>query len=143
MTNAAAVREAVAQGFFCSAAAGASGVPTILHPQPRKLRHAPLVHQTMAPERVTRIFVFWSTSSLQVQIPLRLGSVAIVISRPTILGFYMAKPHVTGLGAYILALEGYKAPAALCSRILDLSIENALSRAFLSGNRLAYNGNGA
>lgn len=56
----------------------------------------------------------------------------------------MASPHVAGLGAYLLALEGKKTPAALASRIQSLSNKNAIT-GIKSGtpNYLVYNGNGS
>jgi subtilisin family serine protease len=60
----------------------------------------------------------------------------------TISGTSMAAPHIAGLGAYLLGLEGKRTPAALCSRIQTLSTKNALS-GVPSGtlNYLAFNGN--
>ncbi|KAB8737529.1 hypothetical protein FH972_026488 [Carpinus fangiana] len=62
----------------------------------------------------------------------------------TISGTSMATPHITGLGAYLLALEGTRTPAALCDRIKALSTKNVVT-SVPSGttNALAYNGNGA
>ncbi|KKP06357.1 proteinase T [Trichoderma harzianum] len=60
----------------------------------------------------------------------------------TISGTSMATPHIVGLGAYLLALEGPRDPQALCSRIQALS-----GRSLLSGipsgtiNAVAFNGN--
>lgn len=63
----------------------------------------------------------------------------------TISGTSMATPHITGLGAYLLALEGSRTPSALCQRIGELSTKNALNLGLqlFSPNKLAYNGNGA
>nr|POE71432.1 cuticle-degrading protease [Quercus suber] len=59
-------------------------------------------------------------------------------------GTSMATPHITGLGAYLLALEGARTPADLCARIQTLSTKNVItSPGFGSKNYLAYNGNGA
>lgn len=60
----------------------------------------------------------------------------------TISGTSMATPHIAGLGAYLLALEGSRTPAALCSRIQTLSNKNKIS-GVPSGtvNYLAFNGN--
>jgi subtilisin family serine protease len=60
----------------------------------------------------------------------------------TISGTSMASPHIAGLGAYLLTLEGPRTPAALCSRIQTLSTKNALA-GVPSGtvNYLAFNGN--
>ncbi|PNS14814.1 Subtilisin-like protease [Sphaceloma murrayae] len=56
-------------------------------------------------------------------------------------GTSMASPHIAGLAAYLLTLEGARSPVALCDRIKALSTVNALS-GVPSGtaNRLAYNG---
>lgn len=47
----------------------------------------------------------------------------------TISGTSMATPHIAGLAAYLIALEGARSPAALCSRIQSLStkVRNLLS----------------
>lgn len=60
----------------------------------------------------------------------------------TISGTSMASPHIAGLGAYLLALEGAYSPANLCNRIKTLSTKNAISGTAGSVNYLAYNGNG-
>jgi subtilisin family serine protease len=54
----------------------------------------------------------------------------------------MATPHVAGLAAYILALEGKISPAALSSRLQTLATKNAIT-GLPSGtkNYLAFNGN--
>jgi len=66
----------------------------------------------------------------------------------TISGTSMATPHVVGLAAYLLGLEGPRAPGALCDRIKTLSTKSKISLGLvplLAGtkNNLAYNGNGA
>jgi subtilisin family serine protease len=60
----------------------------------------------------------------------------------TISGTSMASPHIAGLGAYLLALEGSKSPAELCNYIKTSAISGAIS-GFPSGttDRLAFNGN--
>ena len=56
-------------------------------------------------------------------------------------GTSMATPHITGLGAYLLALEGARDPIALCERIQELSTADAVSNpGLLTEGRLAYNG---
>jgi len=62
----------------------------------------------------------------------------------TISGTSMATPHVVGLAAYLLALEGKKSPAALTTRIQALATKNKIT-SIKSGtvNAIIYNGNGA
>ncbi|KAI0541049.1 peptidase S8/S53 domain-containing protein [Xylaria digitata] len=60
----------------------------------------------------------------------------------TISGTSMASPHVAGLGAYLLALEGKKAPQALCSYIASIGTSGVLSNVPSSTvNKLAFNDN--
>ncbi|KXX81427.1 Cuticle-degrading protease [Madurella mycetomatis] len=60
----------------------------------------------------------------------------------TISGTSMAAPHVAGLGAYLLALEGPKTPAELCQYIKDTATPNTITQ-LPSGtfNGIAFNGN--
>ncbi|KAH6641905.1 peptidase S8/S53 domain-containing protein [Chaetomium tenue] len=60
----------------------------------------------------------------------------------TISGTSMASPHIAGLAAYLLALEGSKTPAALCNYIKTTALSGAIS-GLPSGttDRLAFNGN--
>jgi hypothetical protein len=56
----------------------------------------------------------------------------------------MACPHVAGLAAYIIGLEGSSTPAALGERLQALSTKDVIADAGAgSPNFLAYNGNGA
>lgn len=62
------------------------------------------------------------------------GSVA------TISGTSMATPHITGLGAYLLSLEGDRDPIALCERIQELATQDVVADSQSTNNLLAYNG---
>ncbi|KAI4869153.1 subtilisin-like protein [Hypoxylon rubiginosum] len=64
-------------------------------------------------------------------------------STNTISGTSMATPHIVGLGAYLLALNGKQAPQELCSFIASSANSGVLS-GIPSGtvNKLAYNGSG-
>lgn len=57
-------------------------------------------------------------------------------------GTSMAAPHIAGLGAYLLALEGERAPEDLCARIRELSGKGKVSglQLLLTPNNLAFNG---
>lgn len=62
----------------------------------------------------------------------------------TISGTSMACPHVAGLAAYIIGLEGSSSPAALGARLKTLSTKDVIKDAGAgSPNFLAYNGNGS
>ncbi|OTA59248.1 putative alkaline protease 1 [Hypoxylon sp. EC38] len=55
-------------------------------------------------------------------------------------GTSMATPHITGLGAYLLALEGPRDPIALCERIQTLATPDIVTKSLSKNNILAYNG---
>ncbi|KAH6711315.1 peptidase S8/S53 domain-containing protein [Leptodontidium sp. MPI-SDFR-AT-0119] len=62
----------------------------------------------------------------------------------TISGTSMACPHVAGLAAYLIALEGLTTPASVQSRIKALGTTGkVISPGSGSPNLVAYNGNGA
>ncbi|KAG4434068.1 Subtilisin-like protease 2 [Cadophora sp. M221] len=62
----------------------------------------------------------------------------------TISGTSMACPHVAGLAAYLIALEGLTTPASVQSRIKALGTTGkVISPGSGSPNLIAYNGNGA
>jgi subtilisin family serine protease len=141
MTND-AVTEAVRQGLFLAVAAGNSGLPTITsspasapdvctvgasdkNDAKASYSNFGLLVDIFAPG--TNITSTWKDSDTDTN---------------TISGTSMATPHITGLGAYLLALEGSRNPKALCQRIQELSTKNTLSGVLLTRNYLAYNGNG-
>ncbi|KAJ3560763.1 hypothetical protein NPX13_g9192 [Xylaria arbuscula] len=58
----------------------------------------------------------------------------------TISGTSMAAPHITGLAAYLLSLEGAIDPDTLCGRIQTLATTKVVSSALSKNDLLAYNG---
>ncbi|KAI1342422.1 oryzin precursor [Xylariaceae sp. FL0016] len=56
-------------------------------------------------------------------------------------GTSMAAPHVAGLGAYLLALEGEMNPIALCERIQELATKGVVTDSLSTNDMVAYNGN--
>lgn len=62
----------------------------------------------------------------------------------SISGTSMACPHVAGLAAYLMGLEGITTPSAVTSRIIALATTGkVVSGGSGSPNRISYNGNGA
>ena len=61
----------------------------------------------------------------------------------TISGTSMATPHIAGLAAYLIALEGLSTPAAVQSRIKALATSGKVVDAESANNLIGYNGNGA
>ncbi|KAL5351071.1 Subtilisin-like protease 2 [Pseudogymnoascus australis] len=61
----------------------------------------------------------------------------------TISGTSMATPHVAGLAAYLIGLEGLSSPSAVASRISSLATRGVVTNPAGSINAVAYNGNGA
>lgn len=56
----------------------------------------------------------------------------------------MATPHIAGLGAYLMTLEGRFSPAGLTRRLQSLSGKNLISDIPAGTvNYLAYNNNGS
>jgi len=141
MSNA-AVKEAVRQGLFMAVAAGNSGLPTITSSPASE----PDVCTVGASDK-TDAKASYSNFGLLVDIFAPGTNITSTwkdsdTDTNTISGTSMATPHITGLGAYLLALEGARDPKALCARIQELSTKNALSGVLLTKNYLAYNGNG-
>jgi oryzin len=61
----------------------------------------------------------------------------------TISGTSMATPHIAGLAAYLIALEGLSSPSAVQSRIKSLATSGKIVDAESTNNLIGYNGNGA
>ncbi|KAI1295837.1 oryzin precursor [Xylaria venustula] len=55
-------------------------------------------------------------------------------------GTSMSAPHVSGLGAYLLALEGDRDPIALCERMQELATKNVVTNSLSPNNMVAFNG---
>jgi subtilisin family serine protease len=149
-TNRAAA-EAVRQGLFLAVAAGNSGLPAFTSSPASE----PSVCTVGATDENDQLASYSNYGNL-VDILAPGTNVTSTWIRSntdtnTISGTSMATPHITGLGAYLLALEGAKNPAVLCQRIRDLSTKNKISFGLVAGapllggtkNQLAYNGNGA
>ncbi|KAM5429921.1 Secreted subtilisin-like serine protease sub9 [Microsporum canis] len=60
----------------------------------------------------------------------------------TLSGTSMASPHVCGVGAYLMALEGI-GPGRVCDRIKQLALESVKNPGPDTTRRLLYNGSGA
>jgi subtilisin family serine protease len=61
----------------------------------------------------------------------------------TISGTSMATPHIAGLAAYLIVLEGLTTPAAVVNRIQALATSGKITDAESTNNLIGYNGNGA
>jgi oryzin len=55
----------------------------------------------------------------------------------------IATPHIAGLAAYLIALEGISSPAAVQNRIKALATNGKVVNAQSANNLIGYNGNGA
>ncbi|KAI0526000.1 oryzin precursor [Xylaria bambusicola] len=55
-------------------------------------------------------------------------------------GTSMSAPHIAGLGAYLLTLEGDRDPIALCQRIQELATKDVVTNAMSPNNMVAFNG---
>lgn len=139
-TNRAAAA-AVEQGLFLAVAAGNSGLPTI----------------TSSPASERSVCTVGAIDSTDTRPSFSNFGALVDIFAPgvnvtsawkdsdtdtnTISGTSMATPHITGLGAYLLGLEGARDPEALCQRIKTLSTKGTIKNAGLfSPNQIAFNG---
>ncbi|KAI1430149.1 oryzin precursor [Xylaria sp. FL1777] len=57
-------------------------------------------------------------------------------------GTSMSAPHIAGLGAYLLGLEGDRDPIALCARMQELATKNVVTDSMSPNNMMAFNGAG-
>jgi len=141
-TNAAAA-EAVSQGLFLAVAAGNDGLPAFTS-SPASEKSVCTIGASDASDNKASFSNFGSL--VDVFAP-GVNVTSAWIDGPddtnTISGTSMATPHVTGLGAYLLALEGAKDPIALCDRIKALANKKVKNPGLFTTNGVAYNGNGA
>ncbi|KAI0889254.1 oryzin precursor [Annulohypoxylon maeteangense] len=133
-----AAAEAVKEGFFLAVAAGNGNIDASLY--------SPASEPTVCTVGATRsdderapfsnygdlIDVF--APGVDILSTWNNGSTAIIS------GTSMATPHVAGLGAYLLGLEGARDPVALCDRIQELATQDVVTDSQSNHNILAYNG---
>ncbi|EUC44496.1 hypothetical protein COCMIDRAFT_98113 [Bipolaris oryzae ATCC 44560] len=135
-----AAANAVTAGVFFAVAAGNSAANAANYSPASE----PTVYTVGATDSSDRLATFSNYgTSVDILAPgVSILSTWIGSSTNTISGTSMASPHVAGLGAYILALEGKKTPAALSSRLTALSLKSKIT-GLPSGtvNNLAFNGN--
>ncbi|KAF1984918.1 subtilisin-like protease [Aulographum hederae CBS 113979] len=134
-----AVKAAVASGLFMAVAAGNNGLPAGLY-SPASEATACTVGAVGADDKKASFSNFGNVVDIfapGVDILSTWNGVNGQLTN-TISGTSMATPHVAGLAAYLLRLEGQKTPAALCSRIVALG--NPFTGLFLGTKKIAYNG---
>lgn len=138
-----AVRSATSAGIFCAVAAGNDGADAS-NTSPASESTACTVGATDSNDNRASFSNYGSVLDIfapGVQIlSTWIGSTS---ATNTISGTSMATPHIAGLAAYLIALEGPRSPAALCQRIQTLSNKNLIPNPNGSVNYIAYNGNGA
>ncbi|RYP32389.1 hypothetical protein DL767_005254 [Monosporascus sp. MG133] len=131
-----AAAAAVAAGLFLSVAAGNSGWPATLYTPASE----PTVCTVGAADD-TDAETEWSNYGGPVDVlapGANITSTWIDGGAKVLSGTSMAAPHVAGLAAYLLALEGEQDPVALCEFIKELAtrdvVKNARSNAILAFN---------
>ena len=134
----AAAAAAVKAGLFLAVAAGNDGGLASLS-SPASEPSVCTVAATQSDDRRAS-FSNWG-SAVDVFAPgVNITSTWINDSTNTISGTSMAAPHVAGLGAYLLGLEGPRDPLALCARIQNLATKGVVGFALSRNNLLAFNG---
>jgi subtilisin family serine protease len=136
----AAAANAVSAGVFMAVAAGNDGKDSANYSPASE----PTVYTVGATDSTDKVASFSNYGTL---VDIHAPGVAILSTwlaggTNTISGTSMATPHVAGLAAYILALEGKVTPAALSARLTTLSTKDKITG--LKGttkNYLAFNGN--
>ncbi|KAI5925406.1 protease [Camillea tinctor] len=137
-TNTAAAA-AVQAGLFLAVAAGNNGLPASLY-TPASVPSVCTVGSLDADDKRSDFSNYGDV--VDVFAPGRdIASTWFNGSTEILSGTSMATPHITGLGAYLLALEGKRDPVALCDRIRELGTPNEIPNAISSkSNIIAYNG---
>ncbi|RYP36691.1 hypothetical protein DL768_010927 [Monosporascus sp. mg162] len=132
-----AAAAAVSAGLFLSVASGNSGWPTILFTPASE----PTVCTVGATDDTDAEAEFSNYGAVvDVLAPgVNITSTWIDGGVRVLSGTSMAAPHVAGLAAYLLALEGEQDPIALCDFIRELATKNVVKNA-RSNPILAFNG---
>ncbi|KAI0403756.1 oryzin precursor [Xylaria palmicola] len=129
---------AVDQGLFLAAAAGNSGSPVEYF--------SPAQYPTVCTVAATgRDDARASFSNYGAGVDLFAPGVAIEStyangSTAVLSGTSMSSPHIAGLAAYLLGLEGPRGPVALCRRMQDLATKSVVTDAKSANNMVAFNG---
>jgi subtilisin family serine protease len=134
-----AVAEAVAAGIFTAVAAGNDGV-NAANTSPASTPTAFTVGATDSTDTRGSFSNFGSVLDIFAPgVNVKSAWIGGTTTTRTISGTSMACPHVAGLAAYLIGLEGTRTPAALGARIQSLSNKNLVkSPGSGSPNYLAY-----